>query len=800
MENSQTHEKDVIVHLTNVCFSYNDSSHADAVHNVNLDIQRGQWLTIIGNNGSGKTTLSRMLAAISAPTSGTLSLFGETVFSDNHGIDRAAFIRARHHLAYMTQDPQDQIVGATVKDDVAFEPENLGWQPHDTARTVYESLARAGMDAFANSDPDNLSGGQQQRVALASAIAAHPELLILDEPFAFVDNAARQALIHTLEELHSAGTTIVIITHHSSVAKLSDRVIEMRDGEIVRDIPSSDYLVESHESTLAPTRENISHFGIPVSNHSSESAQEDSRDIVISAQDLSFMYGDSSSSRRNAQTIRDNHNSPHAHSVLDLTNFTISRGEFVTISGPNGSGKSTLLKLIAGVLKPHSGTIDTHHSRIGYVMQKPEQQLFASRVYDDVAFGPRNMGLSDDEVDDRVTQTLDFLGIENLADKSVWDLSGGQQRLVAFAGVLAMKPDVLLLDEPTAGIDAKTTSKLLTLFKSLHRSGITIIMVTHSLNHIQTVATRAIVLNNAEFLTETDTIESASSAVFDDKTAHGLAHASTSNTAPQSEFPLSVAPLSVAPLSRFDPRVLTIITLATMFTSFALYSPAQLAVGVIVASAYVMLSGIRPSQLVRRLHGFWIFIALMGVFNLFVVQTGHIVLHWGIIRITTAGIWSGILYSSRFALLAIIAVSMMHILPANRITDALESLCNPLSKRGLPVHELVLTTTLSLRFLPILTRDFRNLIIAQELRGASLTHGSIMTRVRSLQALIIPAFSHALRHADKLSIALDVRGFDNASQRIPWRVMHVTGRDYALIASYIVYLACIIGLSFVPAF
>lgn len=713
-----------------------------AVDDVSLTIKRGEWVTIIGSNGSGKTTLSRMFAAVSAPTSGQINVLGEHLYNEERGAQRSVYVRARRHIAYVTQNPEDHIVGETVKDDVAFEPENLGWAPCDTARTVDESLHATGMMYASNSDPHNLSGGQQQRVALASALAAHPDILILDEPFAYVDGSARRALLATLEQAHARGVTIVIISHHLSVGRYGQRVIELSRGRIVRDLSAGEFEAEfeaefgNGDSFHACNRENIEKAGIAVN------AQSSSKEPLLSTQNLSITFA--------------------GHAVLSNINLSVNHGDFLTISGANGSGKTTLVSALAGITQPQSGSVHFHGQRIGIAMQKVEKQLFASTVYEDIAFGPRNLGLSETDIHHSVQSTTELLGITHLLDSSVWNLSGGQQRLVALAGVLAMQPDLIILDEPTAGLDASTTQRILGILRSLHKQGLTIIMVTHELEHIKTLATRAFVLD---------------------------VPAQRADEAMQSTVR--------APQSTFDPRALTLTTLAILFTFFALQSPAQLLLGLAVTVVYVFMTRIRLRDLLTWVTPFLFFICVMGLFNLFVDRSGSAVFATPIFTVTTGGAWSALLYAGRFALLAVIAVSYLHILPPTRISDAVENMAQPLTRVGIPVHQLSLMSTLALRFIPLLSRDFKDLTAAQELRGATITHGPLGTRLRSLQALIVPAFANALRHADKLSVALDVRGYDPDNARVPWRVMRMTWRDYALISGYVCYLAVIVTLAFI---
>ncbi|WP_418968811.1 energy-coupling factor transporter ATPase [Alloscardovia omnicolens] len=723
--------------LHHVSFSYQSSS-PDAVADVTLTIPRGQWVTLIGSNGSGKSTLARMLAAVSAPSSGSLDVLGTQLYDEETGVNRHAYVHARRRVAYVPQNPEDYIVGDTVKDDVAFEPENLGWQPDDTAQAVYEALEDTGMVSVAEQNPLHLSGGQQQRVAMSSALSSHPDILILDEPFAYVDSSARECLLHTLRTAHQRGVTIVVISHHQSLASYGDRVLEMKNGRIVRDEPSAQY--KDHDALQPCTADNIRRLGIPVST----TADVSPASPLLTVDSVSYSYESSSP-------------------VLSDFSMTVNRGEFVTISGPNGSGKSTLLSLLAGTHKPTAGTIDFSGQRVGITLQKVDKQLFASSVFDDIAFGPRSQGLSEHDVEQRVHGIAHLLGITSALNSSVWNLSGGQQRLVACAGVVAMNPDVLIVDEPTAGLDAQTSQKMLSLLETLHARGMTIIMVTHELQYIKRLATRAIVLEPPQ---------------------------------PSQKDVNSLATVS-APHSTFDPRALTVSTLALLFTFFAVHSPAQLGLAVTATSAYVIMSHIRVRKFIRDIAPFTVFICCMGLFNLFFDHSGETVLDTGFIQITTGGLWTGLLYAGRFTLLASVAVSYLHILPPNRISDAVERMCAPLTRWGMPIHQLSLMSMLSVRFLPLLRRDFHDVMVAQELRGAQIKHGSLRNRLESLQALIVPAFAHALRHADNVSVALDVRGYDPDNHRVPWRVMTITWRDYVLMTVCALYIITVCSMSLV---
>lgn len=528
---------DTLVQLRGVSLSYSPDS--PALIKLDLDIQAGEYVCVVGANGSGKSTLASLLAGLVAPDAGDISLAGQQVCADGQA-DFSAYAIARKQLALVFQNPDDQMVTTVVEDDVAFGPENLGLDPQEIERRVRRELRRVAMSDFAQADPTRLSGGQQQRIALAGALAMEPQLLVLDEPGALLDVRGRRSLMKTVHQLHEAGTTIVHVTHFMDEALEADRVLVMAAGQIVIDgTPQQVFsqYKEIHELGLeepfvAHLSQRLAQRGLPVQwtcdpeelqhmicaltqtvekaedtasstltdspknsdgpqtaknvrNSSSEQFTESqgntssskTSDNVIDVQDVFFSYGKHSSQR-----------------ALDHINLNIQRGSSCAIVGQTGSGKSTLLRLLCALGVPDGGRIlingiDTSTKRgrrliqgtIGYVMQRPERQLFAETVWDDVAFGPKNMHLSSAEIDRRCTEVLRLVGLEDKKCASPFELSGGQRRLCALAGVLAMEPTILVLDEPTAGLDPQGRRELRRLLARIHDSGTTLIQVTHAM-------------------------------------------------------------------------------------------------------------------------------------------------------------------------------------------------------------------------------------------------------------------------------------------------------------------------------
>jgi energy-coupling factor transport system ATP-binding protein len=531
------------IRLRGVRLTYDEGS-TWALAGIDLDVAAGERLCVLGANGSGKSTLASVLCGLLAPDGGTVELAGRTVFSDGTP-DPDAYRAARRDIGLVFQNPEDQIVTTVVADDVAFGPENLGMPRGEICRRVDRELGRVAMGAYAQADPTHLSGGQQQRVALAGALAMGPSVLVLDEPGASLDVRGRAGIMHVLDELAETDVTTIHITHFVDEALSADRVLVLDHGHVA--LEGTPEEVFSHGDELLalgltmPFAARLSHalrdrsVDVPSTcddevlldavAHKGIQAAERHRaptgpqvepaqaDTVVELDHVSFSYGT-------------------RPAVDDLT-LALGKGELVALVGQTGSGKSTLAHLVCALAMPDRGNVricgvDTHDRRrrrelrghVGYVMQHPERQLFAQTIAQDVAFGPTNLGLDAQEVSDRVTRTLEFLGISDLADSSPFEVSGGQQRLAAIAGTLASDPDVLVLDEPTSGLDPRGAAHVTDLVRRLHQGGRTILLVSHSMETVAELADRVCVLDDGRMCLDDTPAEVFSHG--DELTAMGL--------------------------------------------------------------------------------------------------------------------------------------------------------------------------------------------------------------------------------------------------------------------------------------
>lgn len=529
MTNTEAPERTgALIQLTHVHLAY-PGSQTEALSDVSLSIPTGQHVCILGGNGSGKSTLLQLVNVLALPTSGAVHVAG----IDTREPGRALEIRSR--TASVFQHPEDQMVTSIVADDVAFGPENLCVAQPKIASRVDAALAAVGMKDRAQSDPSDLSGGQVQRVAIAGALAMEPDILLLDEPCAMLDVEGRESVRTIIRNLRARGMTILHVTHFMEDAQEADRAIVLKRGRVAFD---------GTPSALFSQPDLVNELGLEMPGSRSETGAQGNDvatdvaapgiaipdapvDPSLVFERVSFSYERAANPRKRTRRralfgSRGAVDAPcseragkaavqkHPLAVEDLS-FEAGPGTITALIGHTGSGKSTTAELACALKLPTAGavrvggidTADLARRRelrglVGYVAQLPERQLFAETVFDDVAFGPRNLGLAPREVEARVHEALRSVNLaptDALLTSSPFALSGGQQRSVALAGVLAMKQPILVLDEPMAGLDPAGRAHVRALLKQLRRQGTTLLMVTHSMEDVAELADQVIALD-----------------------------------------------------------------------------------------------------------------------------------------------------------------------------------------------------------------------------------------------------------------------------------------------------------------
>ena len=492
-----------MIEVSDACFSYGEG---DVLDHVSLSVGAGERVVLLGANGSGKSTLSRLLNGSLEPTSGSVLVDGRT-----DGLARL--------VGYVRQDPRNQIVSSVVLDEVAFGPRNLGLSREEVLRRVDEALDACGIGELRNRATSELSGGQQQLVAIAGVLAMRPRYLVLDEVGAHLDVAARGRVNEVVERLVGSGVGVLEIAHDPLALFGAARAVVMEGGRVAwqgtpRELLKSDDArarAGFGEDSVARALSIAARRGLSLDLRPEPRAvarylvREDACAFGQShtkALFRPFLASKMAFARGSHFSLRD--------VSLDLRGLTL-------VLGPSGSGKTTLARLLAGVMSPDAGDVlldgrPVRAGRVGLAFQRPGDQLFCETVYDDIAYGPRARGASERDVDAAVRAAAARLGVgEELFDRSPFDLSGGQMRRVALAGVVACESGAYVFDEPTAGLDGPSRAELRRLVHGLVEGGDPVVLVTHDAGEWLEEATSVAFLRDGAVVQQVEAHVAASS-------------------------------------------------------------------------------------------------------------------------------------------------------------------------------------------------------------------------------------------------------------------------------------------------
>ena len=427
------------------------------------------------------------------------------------------------------QNPDDQFIGLTVGEDIAFKLENLVVPQQEMLTTVNQVAHLVDINSHLTHSPHELSGGQKQRVTLAGVMVDEIDILLFDEPLASLDPAAGLHTMTLIDDIHQkTGKTIVIIEHRLEdvLYKKVDRIVVVNQGEIIADMTPNQLLA----STLLEEVGIREPLYVTALKYAGCQITEDMNPQSLEEMNLTSCIEPVMTWFNESQGLTPYENQEVALEFKDVTfgyqvnlpilknmSFKIHQGEMVSIVGKNGAGKSTISKLISGFYKPTSGTIEfkgvdlSSHTikeraeKIGLVMQNPNQMISKTMIFDEVAFGLRVRGIEEEEVKRRVHETLTICGLYPFRNWPISALSFGQKKRVTIASILVLNPEILILDEPTAGQDLKHYTEIMEFLKSLNERGITILMITHDMHLMLEYTTRALVITNGEVIGDDST-------------------------------------------------------------------------------------------------------------------------------------------------------------------------------------------------------------------------------------------------------------------------------------------------------
>ena len=500
-------------------FTFQYDAQAEAtLKDISFDIAKGEKVLILGPSGSGKSTLAQCLNGIipnihKGQAQGQVRIDGQDIFKQSI-YDKSQLVST------VLQDPDGQFIGLTVAEDLAFALENDCADQSEMKDKVVLWAERLDLTSLLNHRPQDLSGGQKQRVSLAGVLIDESPILLFDEPLANLDPKSGQETIDLIDKIHKeVGATTIIIEHRLEdvLYRPVDRILLVNDGELLfngspDELLSSTLLLENgireplYVTVLRQlgfdtrSAQNLSKLDaldlsdLALPDRVLKDKRDSSSDSILKVEGLSVSYGDNPA-------------------IIEDLSFSLKKGERLAIVGKNGAGKSTLAKALCGFV-PSQGkltyegqdisqdSIAERSERIGFVLQNPNQMISQTMIFDEVALGLRLRGIEEAEVEERVHEVLKTCGLYSFRKWPISALSFGQKKRVTIASILVLKPEIIILDEPTAGQDYKTYTDIMTFLDSLQKQGHTIVMITHDMQLMLEYSDRCLVVVEGEIIAD----------------------------------------------------------------------------------------------------------------------------------------------------------------------------------------------------------------------------------------------------------------------------------------------------------
>lgn len=500
-------------------FTFQYDAQAEAtLKDISFDIAKGEKVLILGPSGSGKSTLAQCLNGIipnihKGQAQGQVRIDGQDIFKQSI-YDKSQLVST------VLQDPDGQFIGLTVAEDLAFALENDCANQSEMKDKVALWAERLDLTSLLNHRPQDLSGGQKQRVSLAGVLIDESPILLFDEPLANLDPKSGQEAIGLIDKIHKeVGATTIIIEHRLEdvLYRPVDRILLVNDGELLfngspDELLSSTLLLENgireplYVTVLRQlgfdtrSAQNLSQLDaldlsdLALPDRVLKDKRDSSSDSILKVEGLSVSYGDNPA-------------------IIEELSFSLKKGERLAIVGKNGAGKSTLAKALCGFV-PSQGkltykgqdisqdSIAERSERIGFVLQNPNQMISQTMIFDEVALGLRLRGIEEAEVEERVHEVLKTCGLYSFRNWPISALSFGQKKRVTIASILVLKPEIIILDEPTAGQDYKTYTDIMNFLNSLQKQGHTIVMITHDMQLMLEYSDRCLVVVEGKIIAD----------------------------------------------------------------------------------------------------------------------------------------------------------------------------------------------------------------------------------------------------------------------------------------------------------
>ena len=695
----QAVEKNAVITVNNLSYSYDSKK---ALDNISFCLEPSSYTAIVGANGSGKSTLCRLLCGLIENQSGQIC------------------VAPGSRIGLVFQSPKDQIVSSKVYRDTAFGPQNLKLSPGEVELRTIECLSVVELLHKAESPSNALSLGQTQKLAMAGMLAVSPDILILDEATAMLDPSSRQTVYEVLQSLNRRGATIIHITHDVDAVQQAAFVIGLEEGKVFYNGTARDFL--SKKELVQKVR------GAPLK----KAVRKDFSGCEVSFgfENVSFAYAG-------------------GDSLLKNISFSLYKGTLTALTGPSGVGKSTLLELGAGLLEPGSGRV-LCNQKPALAQQNCAAALFEAFAADDVAFGPRNEGMRGKQLVERVRSSMDRAGLpfEQYGERQSVALSGGEQRRLAIAGILALNRDVVFFDEPTAGLDGISRTHVMNMLRDLAGEGKTVLFTTHHPDEAD-FADREIKIENGNVVPQ----------------GGEGPHLNQLTPYPSTSFLKGLRGFSTGlsgsgwktkcPLEKLAPFLRILLFLVLFVLSLVFKTTVACASMVAAAVVYCLFANFSFKKILKSVLKILPFLCFFAIFQLVFRPPLADEVHytsWRFLTITESKLWfclNSILrtYASLLCVCAFFVST-----PEYDLIDGLKKL--------VPFKSLILILELIFRFIPLLVDEAADIIKTQIIRGGLGKVKGKLARIKAVVPLIVPLVIRTVKRSEILADAIVMRCFN----------------------------------------
>lgn len=713
------------ISFKNVKFKYPQRNEY-AVDDVSFTIEKGAYVSIVGHNGSGKSTIARLLCGLDVPESGSIE------------------IAQGNQIGIVFQSPKEQLVSAIVSRDTSFGPQNLGLPKSEVELRTIESLNVVDMLDRASSSTNALSLGQTQKIALSGVLALRPEILILDEAISMLDPNSRSEILDFVKYWHKCGNTIIQITHDMQVVEHSDTVIGMHKGKM---------FFYGTKSAFMNSQENVDLINGKRLSACDRSQLNQNTEISLKAENVSFFYENSQDKKKNG---------------VSSINFELYKGTLTALTGHSGCGKSTLLELCSGLLQINNGGKIFCTDRPVLAQQNAKAALFEAFAADDVAFGPRNKGVSGKELKKIVQVSMDkaALPFAEFSERKTFELSGGEQRRLSLAGILALQSEIILFDEPTAGLDSAARYEVLQMMKSLAEEGKTVLFSTHKRDEAD-FSHREIKMEQGKIVYDTweeaksKSVPSAEekSSLYEQKPCESV---NLLNSLRKVAVGLSGSTRKKSLIEKF-PSFVRILLFFTLFV-FSLISReiAVCSVMLVISIIYAAFSGFKLNKLLQSYLKILPFLLIFTIFQL-ILRTSlpdekvFISLKWFYITPSKLNFCLASILRTYSALGCI--SSFFVSTPEYDLIDGLNILLFPLKLIKIPIKYFIIIVEIIFRFIPVLVDEASSIIKTQIIRGGLANVKGVFAKIKAIIPLIVPLIVQSIKKSESLADAITMRCF-----------------------------------------